>query len=170
MPELSEKQLADLKKRQLKGVTSEEIDKALQRKHDLDDQKFINKFKKIFDPNTKWKKGEVQERANKVSISKVSDGWMFKLEIEGFIHGTSMGTRMFKFYTSDTVKEALEVLLDKFPKKSRIDPRSGDSKKFPRIVKKEEIRAEELLDIDNLWGDISVPDKDKDEDIDIWTA
>ena len=125
------------------GVTTDEVESAKNRTHDLDNKAFITTVKKI----VKAKK----IRVNKYIFKEVSDGTMLKMEVEKFVGARSMGSRWIKGYLSETKKVELETLLDAIPKKMYIDTRDGVERFRPEKMVKIYEDAPTDLDIADLW-------------------
>lgn len=158
-------------------VTPEELELAKKRKHKLDITKEVNRFLDIFKVALKLKKlpkGRPKERVNWYKFSEIGDGWMIKYEVEGFIGGTSMGTRPMKLYVSDTKKKEIEKFVDDFPRRGYQDTRTHKSadrpeKKIPTLHP-----ADMLLNLDDIWDLEKLKDQSKkkqeEDDKDIWTT
>ncbi len=162
------------------NTTPEEMDLAKNKVHDLDVVKEVNRFLdicKIRMKTKKVKKGQPNERINWFKFSKISDGWMVKYEVEGFIHGKSMGTRPMKFYVSDTKKATIETFMTDFMDKYKStyqDTRTFNTKNRPE-KKLPSIGVEDVvMNLDDLWNLDKLTESDKrkkaEEDKDVWSA
>ena len=126
------------------NVTADELESAKNKKHDLDNKTFIDAIKKIVKSRS--------IRINTYIDKEVNDGFMLKVQVEKFIKGKSMGSRMIKGYLSTSINDELMKLIDAIPRKSYVDTRDGTTKERPlKIVK---VYQEALTDIDlaTLWN------------------
>jgi len=177
---VAKKQEPDPKTDGTANATPEEIKLAKNKVHKLDITKEINRFLDICKIRMKTKKqpkSRPSERINWFKLSKISDGWMVKYEIEGFIHGNSMGTRPMKFYVSDSKKIEIEDFMDKFMsqyKSTFQDTRNLKTRNRPE-KKNTRLNPEDLLlNLDDLWDSETLKKqklkKEADEDKDVWSA
>jgi len=124
------------------GLTDEELAKARNKKHDLDDPKFIAWVKKMIKDRTM--------RINEYTIRTISDGKMLRLDVEKFIKGVSKGTRAIKGYLSEAKCDELVKLLDAITRKHYIDSRDKVSRERPvKVIQTKRDIAE--LNLDKLW-------------------
>lgn len=135
-------------------VTPEELELAKQRTHEKDVPKEINHFLDIFKRGMgikKYVKGKPKERVNWYRYTKVSDGWMIKYEVEGFLHGTSLGIATLKFYVSDEKFDEVKKFVDKFPKRQKLNSRNMKMEDSPKFIETKERPENMLINLDDLW-------------------
>ena len=162
------------------NTTPEEMELAKNKVHNLDITKEINRFLNICKVRMKTKKqpkGKPSERINWFKFSKISDGWMVKYEIEGFIKGQSMGTRPMKFYVSEPKKVEIQKFMEDFMdryKSTYQDTRTMTQRNRPER-KMPSIGVEDIImNLDDLWDLDKLAESEKnkkaEEDRDVWSA
>jgi len=162
------------------NITPEEMELANTKVHELDNTKKINRFLNICKIRMKTKKqpkGKPSERINWFKLSKISDGWMIKYEIEGFIHGVSMGTRAMKFYVSESKKVEVETFMDDFMDKYKStfqDTRDMKTRNRPEKRIRNKSAEKIIMNLDDIWDLDKLAESEKnkkaEEDKDVWSA
>jgi len=151
-------------------VTLEERERAKLKDHGIDNKKEIAFLYKII--NKKWKKTDPKYRINWFKASDIYDkgvpAGMIKYELEGFIHGKSMGTRAQKLYLSIPEFERILKDLRAIPTRDYIDTMTKETMKRPREIIKDRKTPKQIEeDIADPFDLKSIkPEKDEKEEKD----
>lgn len=113
------------------------------REHEVDKAAEVKLLKQIVK-----KKGW---RVNKYDIRHLHDATAFRVEVEHFIKGTSMGTKIFRAFLSDETFKEIEALYDAIPRKQYIDTRIQMTRERP--VKNIEEKQKKELDLNKFFSD-----------------